>query len=163
MRVRTNTHVYIPSVRLSVCLFADTHLSVCLSTHIPIKPIKASHLPSFCLSVCLRVCPSICLSSKRSQMMGWGGRAGGVFTCAIWHPQPKLNRVLNGRDTKWLQQSSCCKMVTDGSQRLRDLSLASARLRCFLKSERGSKRMRRPPRLSARDGLIDRPSLCWPL
>lgn len=70
---RTNTHVCIPSVCLSVCLFADTHSSVCLSAHIPIKLIKASHLPSFCLSVCLRVCPSICLSSKRSQMTEGGG------------------------------------------------------------------------------------------
>lgn len=38
----------------------------------------------------------------------------GGFTRAIWHPQLKPNRVLNGRDTKWLQQSSCRKMATDG-------------------------------------------------
>lgn len=66
---RTNMHACKPSVRLSACLFADTHWSVRLSAHIPIKLIKASHLPSVCLSVCLHVCPSICFPSKWSQMM----------------------------------------------------------------------------------------------
>ena len=65
---------------LSVRLFADTHLSVCLSVHIPTKLIKASHLPSFCLTVCL----SICLSSKHSHMMGvWGGVS---HTCHLASP-----------------------------------------------------------------------------
>lgn len=109
---RSNTQVYIPSVCLRVCLFAHTHLSACPSAHISIKLIKARHLPSFCLSVCLRVCPSICLSSKRSQMIGffggdkcveWVGEGGSHAPFGI--AQLKLNRVLNGRNTKWLQQS----------------------------------------------------------
>lgn len=79
-----NTHVCIPSVCLSVCLFADTHSSVCLSAHIPIKLIKASHLPSFCLSVCLRVCPSICLSSK--PVTNDGGGVEGVHTRHLASP-----------------------------------------------------------------------------
>lgn len=110
------THMYV--YRLSICLSVCQHLSVRLSAHIPIKLIKASHLPSFCLSVCPCVCPSICLLSKRSQMMVVGtfverGGWWGGFTCTIWLPQLKLYPVLNGKDTKWLQQSSCVKMATD--------------------------------------------------
>lgn len=69
---------HIPSVCLSVCLFADTHththahsLNVFPHTFL-IKLIKAGHLPSFCLPVCPRVCPSICPISSRSQTTGLG-------------------------------------------------------------------------------------------
>jgi len=92
----TDTHVYIPSVCLSVCLFVDTHSSVRLSAHIPIKLIKASHLPSFCLSVCLLVCPSICLSSKRSQMMGLGMYVWGGF-----HMRHLASPAETQRSAKW--------------------------------------------------------------
>jgi len=96
---------------------------------------------------------------------GGGGGGGGGFTRAIWRPQLKLNRVLNGRDTKWMQQSSCSKMATDGRWGMESKVSGSLRHRrgcddwevCVKFKEDAPAAWT----LSLRAELIDRPH-CWP-
>lgn len=99
------THVCILSVCLSVCLFADTHLSVCLSFRTHPHKAHQSQSSAFLLSHCLPVCLPIYLSVIQT-VTNDGVGCGGVSQAPFGIPQLKLNKVLNGRDTKWLQQSS---------------------------------------------------------
>lgn len=125
IRSRTHAHActrmhrysYMYTVCLSICLPACRRTFVRPSFRTHHHKAHQSQSSAFLLSLCLPVCLPIYLSVIQTVtndgfgcVCVWGG-----FTCAIWHPQLKLNRVLNGRDTKWLQQSSCCKMATDGS------------------------------------------------